>query len=901
MDLNAMQEKRRRWSMQYQAQEQWTDSTRDAASELIAPEEAAAAVPSFGTSSAVDALLQGDAYPPPPPSYQSDTYSRSHQRDLHLPPPSSYHSDPYAPQPSSALPPPSGYSAPSACGYSRPSSSRTLDAATDLFDVREDNGDEDDGFEQQMAAAEAQYSAPAAPAVRSPVYFRSRKEAAAVLLRNSHFSSGSKLFSGGAIAVRVSRVSVRDATRDAEAVAQGVRLELALFGKPVRSFDVDLSGREAREGMHGGAEAVLDAALCHEEDPAVLAQLLMSSPLCQFQLLSPGAQPRLLASAAIDLAAMSHDIATITLPLVRPGDVGSQLLGEITCSITAGMPRHHGARHPHGVLAPSRSHSRPRSLPRSDGTMAHGGVGRGASSPHSGSRHRLHGSRPAAATTLPRPLSAGPRPHNAAAIGAPVLGPSLASLADRLDARAGRAPGGRARPQSAGRVQSAGRIRSPPRRTSHQSAGRVQSAGAVRGVPASALSAAAGYAAKAGRQKPGAAKPARAAADVSASGLAGEDLRRAADEAEELAIAVHAAPSYPASAPPTLSHGEAEPYWNAWRLSRLPKGRPAPGEFILLAEVRHARSIDVGETRRRGGAPWEGQARSEARSRVGQDNPNKKKEPATPTYHMAQMTTKHKGEKYAEYLQQVRGVVQAELGSACEVLVVPGEQDTHVWRARHDSADKFRPGWRTPRMARLGAFELQLVWCEGGHVVSELLHSKLGTLRWPSMARLAASLQRIQKYANEPKPSSYDPSDPYPPQPSSHHPRGRDPPPDLRQDQRIYSDDAPAPHPRGPDPPRDLRQDQRIYSDDAPAPPARAYTDDAVAPPAHARVEYAPARAPPPPRQAPRVEYTPAARTQPPTRPSYEPAGGGGNYDNYGLGDDSDVGDQGFSGDEGDY
>ena len=67
------------------------------------------------------------------------------------------------------------------------------------------------------------------------------------------------------------------------------------------------------------------------------------------------------------------------------------------------------------------------------------------------------------------------------------------------------------------------------------------------------------------------------------------------------------------------------------------------------------------------------------------------------------------------------------LAAACEVLVVPGEQDTHVWRARHDSADKFRPGWRTPRMARLGAFELQLVWCEGGHVVSELLHSKLGT------------------------------------------------------------------------------------------------------------------------------------------------------------------------------
>ena len=54
-DLSAMQEKRRRWCMQYQAQEQWSNSTRDAASELVAPEEAAAAVPSFGPSSAVAA------------------------------------------------------------------------------------------------------------------------------------------------------------------------------------------------------------------------------------------------------------------------------------------------------------------------------------------------------------------------------------------------------------------------------------------------------------------------------------------------------------------------------------------------------------------------------------------------------------------------------------------------------------------------------------------------------------------------------------------------------------------------------------------------------------------------------------------------------------------------------
>ena len=840
MDLNSMQEKRRRWSQQYQAEEQWSQSTRDAASEGLTTEEAVADAPSFGTSSAVDALLQGDAYPPQAASYQSDAYTlppRSHERDAYAPQQSSYQSDPYPPQASSYPPPPSGYSAPGASGYSRPSSSRAVDVAPDLFDVREDDGDEDDGFEQQMAAVEAQHSAPTAPAARAPAYFRSRKEAAAVLLRHSHFSSGSKLFSGGAIAVRVSRISVRDAARDAEAVAQGVRLEVSLFGKPVRSFDVDLCGREAREGMHGGAEAVLDAALCHEEDAAVLSQLLMRAPLCEFRLLSPGAQPRLLASAAIDLAAMSHDIATITLPLTRPGDAAaSQLLGEITCSITAGMPRAHP-----GVLAQeryARSHSRTRSLPRSDGTMSTGAI-----SPHTGSRHRLHGSHPAAATT--RPLSAGPMAHNRGAIGAPVLGPSLASLADKLDARGGRAPGGRARPQSAA---------------------------GVRGVPASALSAAAGYAPKGGRPKP----------EVTASVtiMAGQDLRRAADEAEELAIVVHAAPSYPASAPPTLSHGEAEPYWNAWRLSQLPKGQPEPGKFILLAEVRHARTVDV----RQAAKKMEEQARLQKEKRGRADDGQAKKEPAALTHHMSQMTTKHNGAKYAEYLKKVKEVVE-ESDLQCETIVVPAavddSPDSHVWRARHDSADKFHPRWKTPRMARLGAFELQLVWCEQGQVVSELLHTKLGSLHWPSMARLATSLQRVNSYVNEPQPSSYQ-SDPYAPQPSSYQ---SDPYPPQAS---SYQSDPYAP------------QDQRIHSDAqgvlrsiaAPqgerstyAPPAR----EEYRPPAHARVESAPARA----------EYVPPARPQPPARPVYQSAGGGDNYDNYG--DDSDIGDQGFSGDEGDY
>ncbi len=123
---------------------------------------------------------------------------------------------------------------------------------------------------------------------------------------------------------------------------------------------------------------------------------------------------------------------------------------------------------------------------------------------------------------------------------------------------------------------------------------------------------------------------------------------------------------------------------------------------------------------------------------------------AEPTFHMQQMSTRHMDHKYAEYLKKVRGVVEDTLGGLCEVLVVPsegrraddGEHDRHAWRARHDSADRLRRDWHTPRMARLGAFELQLVWRHHGAVASELLHSKLGSLKWPGMGKLAARLRQ---------------------------------------------------------------------------------------------------------------------------------------------------------------
>ena len=231
----------------------------------------------------------------------------------------------------SALPPPSGYSAPSACATPA-RAPPALDAATDLFDVREDDGDEDGGraADGRGRGAVQRACRSRRPFTRLLPFAQGGGGGAAAQLA---LFVGLEAFSGGAIAVRISVFrSAERARRGGGGAGRAPRAgALRQAGALLRRRPERAGGAG---GMHGGAEAVLDAALCHEEDPAVLAQLLMSSPLCQFQLLSAGPQPRLLASAAIDLAAMSHDIATITPALVRPGDVGAQLLGEITCSIT---------------------------------------------------------------------------------------------------------------------------------------------------------------------------------------------------------------------------------------------------------------------------------------------------------------------------------------------------------------------------------------------------------------------------------------------------------------------------------------------------------------------------------------------------------------------------------------
>ena len=125
------------------------------------------------------------------------------------------------------------------------------------------------------------------------------------------------------------------------------------------------------------------------------------------------------------------------------------------------------------------------------------------------------------------------------------------------------------------------------------------------------------------------------------------------------------------------SHAIAEAFWTRWREKQLPEGVPPPGEVAVVVEVRYEeRGISV----------------------------------------------QHDGAKYERYAAAVQEVVERVLGASGHVIVVPEGRD---------AATRAIASWQTAHGARLGAFEVQMCYRAGGGLVSELLHSKLITNRWP--------------------------------------------------------------------------------------------------------------------------------------------------------------------------
>ena len=151
------------------------------------------------------------------------------------------------------------------------------------------------------------------------------------------------------------------------------------------------------------------------------------------------------------------------------------------------------------------------------------------------------------------------------------------------------------------------------------------------------------------------------------------------------------------------SHALAEGFWSRWRERQLPPGVPAPGQVCVVAEVRydHPRKGAIG----RGG-----------------------------------MSTRHDGAKYEMYATRVKEIVTSVLGEAGSVVVVPEDRTANAGGSASVAA------WQTAHGARLGAFELQIVYHQsgvggGGGLQSELLHSKLLSKKWPSSRKIEAALR----------------------------------------------------------------------------------------------------------------------------------------------------------------
>lgn len=144
------------------------------------------------------------------------------------------------------------------------------------------------------------------------------------------------------------------------------------------------------------------------------------------------------------------------------------------------------------------------------------------------------------------------------------------------------------------------------------------------------------------------------------------------------------------------SHALAEGFWSSWRQKQLAPGELTPGKVAIVAEVR---------------------------------------------YDQGGMSTRHDGSKYEMYAERVKGIVHDVLGSSGMCIIVPTNRGGYTGTAHEPFAS-----WQTAHGARLGAFELQLCYHQSGiGIVSELLHSKLISKKWPASRKIELALRAFSR------------------------------------------------------------------------------------------------------------------------------------------------------------
>jgi len=113
--------------------------------------------------------------------------------------------------------------------------------------------------------------------------------------------------------------------------------------------------------------------------------------------------------------------------------------------------------------------------------------------------------------------------------------------------------------------------------------------------------------------------------------------------------------------------------------------------------------------------------------------------------HKHNTSTKHDENKYKAFAQNLQGAIKEQF-PLIKVFIKPisTEQDQKIKRFRVESSgDKPTIIDNQMKYFRIGAFEVQIFKKENGKLIEKILHSKLQTGLWPSLAMI---LEKVHFY-----------------------------------------------------------------------------------------------------------------------------------------------------------
>ena len=557
-------------------------------------------------------------------------------------------------------------------------------------------------------------------AVSESSYFNSRAEAAAALLRKTWHSSGAKHFAAGGLTVHVNDVVL--ARGVAPTLPKPLRMEVALLGETVHSFSVDVDPGAGQDPSKKD-KVRLGQVICYEVEPQTLADQLVALPRCEFRLYAPReashvaskvrvnggqatsgghgmkTQEELIGMAEHDLAGQSEDLVNVPLRLER---VASWLVGK-------GASEQHDASESLGELVVSvvaeRSTGDSSQLRAEGGSGIYGsasGYGSGYGALDSASRENAYTKEPKIPSTPGVVRNKLPMHYEGASAYRALPSPAYSRPGSAKGSRAGSVLGfGSSSVRGAGSVVSASGLTGASGKSS--SAARKGFTETPVGFQYKSIPTR--YLTPQGYQPP----------DDDAMSEGGRSFGGASSAAPSQLTARSLATATAKKGGAIDSHVLAEGFWSQWRTRQV--GDLAPGKVAVVVECR---------------------------------------------YDQGGMSTRHNGEEYERYVEKVKVAVRNAFGESA--LAEQGtENDDYGRKKKEDdtslatciivpenrgsfAGSRAFANWQTAHGARLGAFEVGICYHQSGFgIVSELVHSKLISKKWPSSRKLEAALKSLRR------------------------------------------------------------------------------------------------------------------------------------------------------------